>query len=33
LKRYFPNGVSPLNLLLAAFVPTLVVIACYMLTH
>ena len=33
LKRYFPNGVSPVNLLLAAFVPTLIVIASYMLTH
>jgi Na+/H+ antiporter NhaD/arsenite permease-like protein len=33
LKRYFPNGVSPLGLLLGAFVPTLIVIACYMLTR
>lgn len=32
LKRYFPEGVSPLGLLLAALVPTLITVACFMLT-
>jgi Na+/H+ antiporter NhaD/arsenite permease-like protein len=31
LKKYFPDGVSPMGLFLGALVPTLVMGACFML--